>query len=242
MDHIKIKQGTQHSSLLTSLCNSPKTFSLLVSQSNQLAKLTGDSCNVGQTLKKALLLCDVALLKNIFTHIIKKINPNTHVTTFSYNDLSAHESYTNIDLTILVIQHLAELKKYEKYIQKQFSNTIIIAPKNLLLPPLYELGVVAAVTLESDAKIFLNAFIDVLKGKSFMHGFDVKQTPNDNSFNLTKRQKDVLRFMYNGKSNSEIAKELGISISTVKKHCALICKALGVKTRTQACQAYQNII
>lgn len=51
---------------------------------------------------------------------------------------------------------------------------------------------------------------------------------------LTPREKDVLLFLAEGKSNRQIAAELNISASTVKTHLRSIYSKLGVSNRTQA--------
>jgi len=51
---------------------------------------------------------------------------------------------------------------------------------------------------------------------------------------LTPRQMDVLRCLAHGKSNKEIAYELGLSQGTVKIHIAAIFRAFKVRNRTQA--------
>ncbi len=54
------------------------------------------------------------------------------------------------------------------------------------------------------------------------------------SFGLTQRQREVLECLRAGKSNKQIAYELGLSEGTVKIHVTAIFKSLGVKNRTQA--------
>lgn len=51
---------------------------------------------------------------------------------------------------------------------------------------------------------------------------------------LTPRQKHVLHLLTQGLSNKLIARELGVSVETVKDHVAAVLKALGVTSRTQA--------
>lgn len=51
---------------------------------------------------------------------------------------------------------------------------------------------------------------------------------------LTPRQKGVLELLSRGLSNKEIARELGVSVDTVKDHVAAVLKALGASSRTQA--------
>lgn len=51
---------------------------------------------------------------------------------------------------------------------------------------------------------------------------------------LTKRQRDVLDLMAQGRSNREIAERLGLAEGTVKVHVAAVLRALNVSNRTQA--------
>ena len=51
---------------------------------------------------------------------------------------------------------------------------------------------------------------------------------------LTPRQKDVLALLLQGKPNKLIARELSLSVETVKDHVAAVLRALNVNSRTQA--------
>jgi DNA-binding NarL/FixJ family response regulator len=59
---------------------------------------------------------------------------------------------------------------------------------------------------------------------------------------LTQRQRDVLRCLREGKSNKQIAYELGLSEGTVKIHVTAVMRALGVRNRTQAVIASADIL
>jgi DNA-binding NarL/FixJ family response regulator len=62
-------------------------------------------------------------------------------------------------------------------------------------------------------------------GEAPMPDIDVK---------LTRRQRDVLQLMSEGRTNREIAQALGLAEGTVKVHVAAVLKALNVSNRTQA--------
>jgi ATP/maltotriose-dependent transcriptional regulator MalT len=51
---------------------------------------------------------------------------------------------------------------------------------------------------------------------------------------LSVRETEALRLIASGKTNRQIAKELMVSLSTVKTHVQRIIKKLGVSDRTQA--------
>ena len=52
--------------------------------------------------------------------------------------------------------------------------------------------------------------------------------------NLTARQFDVLRLLAKGQSNKVIARDLGVSVSTVKVHLNTVFRILGARNRVEA--------
>ena len=61
------------------------------------------------------------------------------------------------------------------------------------------------------------------------------------AFKLTPRQTDVLGLLLRGLSNKLIARELNLSVETVKDHVAAVLRALGVNSRTQAVLAVSQM-
>ena len=61
------------------------------------------------------------------------------------------------------------------------------------------------------------------------------------NFKLTPRQTDVLGLLLRGQSNKLIARELNLSVETVKDHVAAVLRALGVNSRTQAVLAVSQM-
>jgi len=64
---------------------------------------------------------------------------------------------------------------------------------------------------------------------------------NGNGDQLTPRQRDVLTRLRDGKSNKQIAHELGLTEGTVKVHVTAILRHLGVRNRTQAALTAQSL-
>jgi RNA polymerase sigma factor (sigma-70 family) len=57
---------------------------------------------------------------------------------------------------------------------------------------------------------------------------------------LTPREQEVLRRVAGGKSNKEIARELGISVKTVESHIGRLLAKLGVASRTEAARWFYH--
>lgn len=64
---------------------------------------------------------------------------------------------------------------------------------------------------------------------------------NLEALGLTPRQTDVLELMLQGQPNKMIARELKLSVETVKDHVAAVLRALNVSSRTQAVLAVSQI-
>ena len=58
---------------------------------------------------------------------------------------------------------------------------------------------------------------------------------------LSKRQADVLAYLLQGLPNKLIAREMHLSVETVKDHVAAVLRALGVSSRTQAVLAVSQM-
>ncbi|MES2959259.1 MAG: response regulator transcription factor [Pseudomonadota bacterium] len=66
-------------------------------------------------------------------------------------------------------------------------------------------------------------------------------TPSLDNLGLSKRQADVLAFLLQGMPNKVIAREMNLSVDTVKDHVAAVLRALGVSSRTQAVLAISQM-
>lgn len=68
-----------------------------------------------------------------------------------------------------------------------------------------------------------------------------QQVPTLAGIGLTPRQTEVLQLLLKGLPNKLIARELNLSVETVKDHVAAVLRALGVSTRTQAVLAVSQM-
>ena len=60
------------------------------------------------------------------------------------------------------------------------------------------------------------------------------RNPSARDYDLTAREKEILKLMVDGLPNSEIANHLGVSASTAKFHVSNVLSKLGVASRTEA--------
>lgn len=100
-----------------------------------------------------------------------------------------------------------------------------------------ELGARGFIPKSASGEVMINSLRLVLSGGICLPpGYADAQRSNggDERPNLTQRQLEVLRYMAQGNSNKEIARELGISENTVRVHISAIISALDATNRTEA--------
>ncbi len=74
----------------------------------------------------------------------------------------------------------------------------------------------------------------VAAGRMMFPFLDVRSLKRDPREELTGREKAMLAALARGRTNTELASELGISINTVKFHLRNLYEKLGLKNRSQA--------
>ncbi|TMH10879.1 MAG: response regulator transcription factor [Betaproteobacteria bacterium] len=82
--------------------------------------------------------------------------------------------------------------------------------------------------------------LDALRQNTSDSDFPATQ-PGLDSLGITPRQHEVLALLLQGKPNKMIARELGVSVDTVKDHVAAVLRALRVDSRTQAVLAVSQM-
>ncbi|MCG8357896.1 MAG: response regulator transcription factor [Kiloniellales bacterium] len=113
-----------------------------------------------------------------------------------------------------------------------------------------ELGAAGYVPKRMTGEEMLDVFRRILQGQIWFphrltsprqsdHGSLAGRSPqrlkaSDPLSNLSPREREVLDLIVEGKSNLEIAQDLGISPNTVKLHVSFVLKALNVANRTEA--------
>ncbi len=109
-------------------------------------------------------------------------------------------------------------------------------------------GVQGYIPKRSDSKVFDNAFKLVFDGGTYVPPILISNPPLNNLSTkstglktLTNRQSQVLDLIAQGKSNKQIAYDMGVSESTVKLHINALLRSLHVSNRTQAVITAQKL-
>ncbi len=111
------------------------------------------------------------------------------------------------------------------------------------------LGAKGYITKRSDSNILSGALKLILDGGTYIPQAVLNNTLDYGSYNsqsclkknLTNRQSQVLDLIAQGKSNKQIAYDMGVSEATVKLHINALLRSLKVNNRTQAVITAQKL-
>ncbi len=98
-----------------------------------------------------------------------------------------------------------------------------------------DLGAISAISKDSSQENLLKAIRSTARGESVIDN-DIRRSAETyrSAPKLNSRQIEILDYASRGLENAEIAKLLGITSDSVKKHLKLIYAALGASTRAEA--------
>jgi DNA-binding NarL/FixJ family response regulator len=128
------------------------------------------------------------------------------------------------------------------FVPKRASNDTLFEALHLVLqggifvPPMALGGETPGAKLEGDT---VPSFLAIVREGATAS--EPKRQPSLDKIGLTPRQTDVLGLLLQGKPNKLIARELGLSVETVKDHVAAVLRALDVTSRTQAVLAVSQM-
>jgi DNA-binding NarL/FixJ family response regulator len=130
------------------------------------------------------------------------------------------------------------------FVPKRASNDTLFAALRMVMsggiyvPPM-SIGSGHESAFGSDGGSAANRHLDVVNREAEQSDFQAP--PSLASLGLTPRQTDVLALLLQGNPNKLIARELGLSVETVKDHVAAVLRTLGVSSRTQAVLAVSQM-
>ncbi len=104
-------------------------------------------------------------------------------------------------------------------------------------------GAAGWVPKSADARVLTAAIELILSGGCYVPPFLLQAGPAAaQAESLTERQMDVLAELVQGRSNKEIARELGMAEPTVKGHLVTIFRILRVRNRAEAVGVGQGVL
>ena len=131
------------------------------------------------------------------------------------------------------LENAAELRK----LHRRFSATklVVIAnrPTASESRQMVAFGATACLSKASEARDILHAIHLASRGLHVLPSAQDAPAPAPGPDALTPREAEVMELLQAGRSNAEIANELGVSIETVRSHARRVYRKLGVKTRRE---------
>lgn len=181
--------------------------------------------------------------------IVAQFDKASDISVLAGRDVLAQLDVTGVDMVLLELigPNTPERSDIIRRLVAQGARIAVFSDRDTpaFIRDVMELGVNGFVPKALGVNLVLNALSLIEMGGRFVpdallvkrnEGF--AEAPeaffHNSQDKLTPRQSEVLIEIGKGRSNQEIARELGISVATVKLHVNAILQALGVRNRTEA--------
>jgi two-component system nitrate/nitrite response regulator NarP len=99
-------------------------------------------------------------------------------------------------------------------------------------------GGAAFVSKSEQPSFLLDTIADVAEGRMVFPFIDVRTLYDNPLVTLTRRELEVLSSLATGRTNKQIARDMDVSLNTVKFHVRNLFQKLGVNSRAQAISMY----
>jgi two-component system NarL family response regulator len=188
-----------------------------------------------------LVVDDHALLRTGVANIINH-EPDLRVIAEAANGLEAvaafekfHPDVTLLDLRMPVMEGVEAVRQIRE--RDPLAKVIVLTTYDTDedITRALKAGAKAYVLKDISADALVACIHDVLAGKTYLApAAAAKLAEGVTRVQLTPRERSSLQLIADGKSNKEIANDLGISERTVKTHLGHLFEKLGVTSRTEA--------
>lgn len=188
-----------------------------------------------------LVVDDHALVRTGVVNIISH-ETDLHVVAEAANGAEAVEAYakhrpdvTLLDLRMPVMEGVEAVRRIRELDPEAKVIILTTYDTDEDITRALKAGAKAFVLKDITADDLIACIRDVLAGKTYLApSAAAKLAEGVARVQVTPRELSTLRLMADGKTNKEIANELGISERTVKTHLGHLFEKLGVTTRTEA--------
>lgn len=197
---------------------------------------------------KILIADNQALFRDGLSFRLKEIIPDADIRQFSGFQpiLKNLNQDKDIDLIILDVEMQdmnwqEALKEIRENVPKAKIAVLSATEDNRTIKLILNAGADGYIPKTAEIKTFSNALQLILNGETYIPPVTSDIVPINNLSGksggikiLTHRQAQVLDLIAQGKSNKQIAYDIGVSESTVKLHINALLRSLHVSNRTQA--------
>jgi DNA-binding NarL/FixJ family response regulator len=198
---------------------------------------------------KLLLIDDHRMFSDGLTVLLKELSPNIDITTAQ--SIAQAEMHTGAFDLILLDLHLPDSFGFEgiRRLRSAHEATPILVlsgeDSTAQIRECIDQGAMGFLPKSSTTQELLTAMKRILTGVTYLPSYCLQAVDETEAatsktpaiiqgLTLTKRQREVLAKVIQGKPNKVIARELDISDTTVKTHVLAVLNALGVRNRTEA--------
>src|SRR6186997_2693542 len=190
---------------------------------------------------RVLLVDDHALLRTGVANIINQ-EPDLYVVAEASNGLEAVDAFerhrpdvTLLDLRMPVMEGVEAVRRIRERDPQAKVIVLTTYDTDEDITRALKAGAKAYILKDIAADALIACIHDVLNGKTYLApAAAAKLAERVTKVQLTPRELATLRSMAQGRSNKEVASELGISERTVKTHLGHLFQKLGVTSRTEA--------
>jgi len=188
-----------------------------------------------------MIVDDHALLRTGVANIINH-EPDLQVIAEAANGLEAVDAFerhrpdvTLLDLRMPVMEGVEAVRRIRERDPQAKVIVLTTYDADEDIARALKAGAKAYILKDISADALVACIRDVLSGKTYLApAAAAKLAERVTRVQLTPRELATLRSMAEGKSNKEVASELGISERTVKTHLGHLFEKLGVTSRTEA--------
>ena len=186
---------------------------------------------------KIIIADDHLLVSDGIENIINNENLGVVIAKVSNGKELLHKLNSTISNLIILDINMPELNGVEtmKILKKRYDNALKVLIISQLesyatVKQLKELGANGYLPKSFEKHNLVEAINQVLAGVDFFPTLENKYKSNTNSYNLTKREIQIIQLICEGKKNREIAQELFLSEFTIETHRKNILKKTNYKS------------
>ncbi|MBO6289542.1 MAG: response regulator transcription factor [Alphaproteobacteria bacterium] len=204
---------------------------------------------------KILIADDHALFRDGLALRLEQIAPeavilqaSNYAQIFKFIKSDSDIAIIILDIEMQDMPWMEALQEMHKLLPKTAIVVVSASEDGRTIRSVMSTGVKGYIPKRSDIKVFDNALKLILDGGTYVPPVLINNPPINNLSTkstglktLTNRQSQVLDLIAQGKSNKQIAYDMGVSESTVKLHINALLRSLHVSNRTQAVVTAQKL-